>query len=135
MQHEMSEPDWLIELCRSTGCGVLLDITNLLLSEVNCGINARAYIDAMPASLIGELHIAGYSVDPIEGHALLIDSHDHAPQPEVLQLLAYALRRFGTRPVLLEWDDKIPTLTELLIQRRKIAALVKSETQENHVDA
>ncbi|WP_333607355.1 DUF692 domain-containing protein [Arsukibacterium sp.] len=122
--HDMHEPDFMVELTQRTGCGLLLDITNLYLSQNNSGVNARQYIDQIPVKLVGELHIAGFSADPIEGDNLLIDSHDHAPNQAVLELLAYALKRFGARPVLLEWDDRVPALAELLQQRMHVQAVL-----------
>ncbi|MFU8784654.1 DUF692 domain-containing protein, partial [Aliidiomarina sp.] len=128
--HEMSEPDFMLTLAKTTGCGLLLDITNLYLSQINCGVNARQYLDQIPPHLVGELHVAGFSSDPIEGDRLLIDSHDHAPNEEILSLLDYALARFGMRPVLLEWDDQIPELNVLLQERERIQSVL-----DRHLDS
>ncbi|MBE0484328.1 MAG: DUF692 domain-containing protein [Bacterioplanes sp.] len=125
LQHEMHEADFMVELTQRTGCGLLLDITNLYLSQTNCGVDAKQYLDQIPAHLVGELHVAGFSADPVEGNRLLIDSHDHAPQEDILNLLDYALQRFGPRPVLLEWDDRIPALDDLLNERERLHAVLR----------
>ena len=132
LKHQMPEPAFMTELCRRTGCGLLLDITNLYLSQNNCAEDARHYLDQIPAHLVGELHIAGYSADPIEGESLLIDSHDQPPNQGILQLLDYALQRFGARPVLLEWDDQIPALPELLRQRARVAKVLQPYQEVVH---
>lgn len=123
--HDIHEPEFMVALAKKTGCGLLLDITNLYLSQNNCAVNSRQYLDHIPGHLVGELHVAGFSADPVEGHRLLIDSHDGAPDEAILDLLDYALKRFGPRPVLLEWDDRVPPLADLLNARQRIHAVLQ----------
>ena len=113
---EMDEPDFLVEVAKISGCGLLLDINNLYLSSVNCGINAKKYIDCLPADLVGEIHIAGYTPD--ENNAdLLIDSHAEPVSHQVWELLEYALIRLGPKHVLLERDANLPAFSELMTER------------------
>ncbi|MES1166301.1 MAG: DUF692 domain-containing protein, partial [Verrucomicrobiota bacterium] len=81
---EMSEADFLAEVARRADCGILLDVNNIYVSAHNHGFDARAYLAAMPAERIGQIHLAGHSVDG----ALLIDTHDAAVRDEVWQLYA-----------------------------------------------
>lgn len=133
LNHELHEAQFMQELAHKTGCGLLLDITNLYLSQHNCAISARDYIDQIPAHLVGELHVAGYSIDPQEVESLLIDSHNHSPSGAILDLLDYALHRFGPRPVLLEWDDNIPAFADLIKERERIHAVLIAHLETDDV--
>ncbi len=122
---EMDEPDFLVEVAARSGCGLLLDVNNLYLSARNCGINAQAYIEAIPADLVGEIHVAGYRPDEQFGHSLLIDSHDAPVADEVWDLLHLALRHLGPRPVLIERDAELPPFAELLGERERAQHLIE----------
>ena len=114
---EMNEADFLVEAATRSGCGLLLDVNNLYISARNCGTDAHAYIEAIPADLVGEIHIAGFSPDEHFGEALLIDSHAAAVAPPVWQLLEKALRHLGPTPVLIERDAELPPFAELWRER------------------
>lgn len=116
---ELDEPEFLVEIARRAGCGLLLDVNNVYISSVNVGIDASAYVHALPPDLIGEIHIAGFDEDPIyneEGHGkkLLIDAHSSPVSEPVWALLGTALAHIGPVPVLLERDGNIPAFSELL---------------------
>ncbi|MES1165214.1 MAG: DUF692 domain-containing protein [Verrucomicrobiota bacterium] len=118
---EMSEAEFLAEVARRADCGILLDVNNVYVSAHNHGFDARAYLAAMPADRIGQIHLAGHSVDG----ELLIDTHDAAVRDEVWQLYADAVRRFGTRATMIEWDAHVPAFDELageLDRARAVAA-------------
>ncbi len=117
---EMDEADFLISAAQSSGCGLLLDVNNLYLSGQNCGLDIDAYLAALPPELVGEIHVAGFDLDPNMGDALLIDSHASDVDQAVWQLLDKALSHFGPKPVLLERDGNLPSYAELL-RERKIA--------------
>ncbi len=114
---EMEEPEFLIEAANRSGCGLLLDINNLYISARNCGIDARAYIEAMPIGLVGEIHVAGHSPDEHFGEALLIDSHAAPVAEPVWRLLETALRHLGPTPVLIERDAALPPFAELMREK------------------
>jgi len=110
----MTEAEFLSELVRLTDCGLLLDVNNVYVSAENLGFDARAFIDQLPANAVGEIHLAGHAVNEVDGDVVLIDDHGSRVPPAVWSLYAYALRRIGPRPTLIEWDTKIPALDVLL---------------------
>lgn len=112
----MPEPEFLIELARRTGCGLLLDVNNLYVSARNLGFDPEAALTAYPRELVGEIHLAGHAVKRVDGVELRIDDHG-SPVPEpVWSLFDRALSLIGPRPTLMEWDTAIPPLEVLLGQ-------------------
>jgi uncharacterized protein (UPF0276 family) len=106
---EMGEVEFLHEIARRTGCGLLLDVNNVQVSCVNQRADAAAYIDAFPHHLVGEIHLGGHHDDLAEdGAPLLIDSHDAPVAGPVWTLYARALAAGGPKPTLIEWDDDVP---------------------------
>ena len=128
--HAWDEVDFLQELARRTGCGLLLDVNNVHVSARNLGFCARAYIDAFPGDAVMELHLAGHAPDPRLGQALLVDSHDAPVAPEVWALYERLVDRIGPRPTLIERDDQLPPFVELLAERRQAHALLHDWQQE-----
>jgi uncharacterized protein len=110
----MSEPEFLAELVRRTGCGLLLDINNVFVSAQNVGFDAQNYIDALPAEAIGEIHLAGHVENKASDGPVLIDNHGSRVAHEVWSLYAAAIGRIGRRPTLIEWDSALPPLNTLL---------------------
>lgn len=123
-EHAWDEIDFLQELARRSGCGLLLDVNNVHVAARNLGYDAAAYIDRFPASLIMEIHLAGHTPDPALGEALLIDSHDAPVAPEVWELYARLLRRAGPCPTLIERDDNLPGFDALMVERDHAAGLM-----------
>ena len=110
----VSEPEFLGELARRTGCGILLDVNNIHVSCRNFDQDPYAYLDAMSMDSVGEIHLAGHSMNDVDGRTILIDDHgSRVPEP-VWQLYARTLERGGPRPTLVEWDTNLPDLTVLL---------------------
>ncbi|MGA8863267.1 MAG: DUF692 domain-containing protein [Gallionella sp.] len=112
---EMSEGEFLAELVARTGCGILFDVENLYVNARNLGVDAEAFISAIPADAVGEYHLAGFSVRD----GCLVDTHDHHVHGEVWKLYEFALRQIGPRPTLIEWDSDIPALRVLLAEAEK----------------
>lgn len=113
----MSEAEFLCELVRRTGCRLLCDVSNIYLSGHNMGFDPYAFIDSLPADAIGELHLGGFTVEEEgngAGDEVLIDTHAARIAEPVWDLYAHAVRRFGTQPTLIEWDNDIPSLSEIL---------------------
>jgi len=108
------EAEFLAELVRRTGCGILCDVNNVYVSAFNFGWDAEQYLAALPAAAIGEIHLAGHSLNDADGHAILIDDHGSRVTPDVWTLYRRALERFGPVPTLVEWDTNIPALAVLL---------------------
>jgi uncharacterized protein (UPF0276 family) len=124
--HEWDEMEFLAELARRTGCGLLLDVNNVYVSAHNLGYPAATYLDAVPGDLVMEIHLAGHTPDPNLGQALLIDSHDAPVAPEVWALYQRLVARIGPRPTLIERDDKLPEFTTLLAERDRAHALLRA---------
>lgn len=113
--HEMGEAEMLAELCRRTGCGLLVDVNNIHVTATNLGFEPTAYLDALPAEAIGEIHLAGHRLDP--GGTLLIDSHDAPVAPAVWALYRRLVGRIGPRPTLIERDANLPPFADLMVER------------------
>ncbi|HLE66966.1 MAG TPA: DUF692 domain-containing protein [Burkholderiales bacterium] len=124
--HAWDEIDFLYELARRTGCGLLLDVNNVYVGARNLGYAAEAYIDAFPGCLVMEIHLAGHTPDPNLGEALLVDSHDAPVAPEVWALYERVIRRIGARPTLIERDDNLPEFAELFAERERAAAMLRA---------
>jgi hypothetical protein len=125
--HELSEPEFLAELVRRTGCGLLLDVNNVFVSANNLGYAAEAYLAALPSEAVGEIHLAGHTPDPALGAALLIDSHDAAVAQPVWALYAALVARIGPRPTLIERDGNVPGFAELLAERARAHRILTRE--------
>lgn len=113
----MSEAEFLSELVSRTGCRLLCDVSNVYLSAHNMGYDAREYIDSMPADVIEEFHLGGFTLegdDASPGAELWVDTHAAPLTDPAWELYAYAVRRLGTKPTLIEWDDHLPPL-EMLV--------------------
>jgi uncharacterized protein (UPF0276 family) len=110
--HEMPEHDFLAELVRRTGCGLLVDVNNAYVSSTNLGFDATRYLAALPADAIGEVHLAGHTVDGPTG--LLIDTHDAPVSAAVWSLYDRLIQRVGPCPTLIERDDRLPAFAELM---------------------
>lgn len=116
-------PEWefLAEVARRTGCGILCDVNNIHVSACNHGWDPLAYLDALPPRAIGEIHLAGHSIRQVApGQTLRIDDHGSRVAPEVWSLYREALKRFGPLPTLIEWDTDVPPL-QVLIEEASIA--------------
>ena len=114
--HELDEADFLVELARRTGCGLLVDVNNVFVSASNLGYAAETYLDALPADVIGEIHLAGHGADE-GGSALLIDTHGAPIAEPVWALYRRLIDRVGPRPTLIERDDDIPAFEVLMVER------------------
>jgi uncharacterized protein (UPF0276 family) len=115
----MNEVEFLCELVHRTGCRLLCDVSNVHLSAHNMGYDAYQYIDGLPPEAIGEIHLGGFTAEEDAanpGATLLVDAHATAIAGPVWDLYAYALRRFGPKPTLIEWDNNIPPFPTLLAE-------------------
>lgn len=120
---EMDEVEFVAEVSRRTGCGLLLDVSNVMVSCVNHGRDPRAYLDAFPMERVGELHLAGYAEQRDSlGAPLLIDAHGSPVAQEAWALFDAVARRLGPMPTLIEWDEDVPDLDVLLAQARRAEA-------------
>jgi hypothetical protein len=131
-------PEWefLAELAKRSGCGILCDINNIYVSACNHGWDAPAYLAALPVASIGEIHLAGHAVRQLEnGRRILIDDHASRVASPVWELYAQALTRFGPVPTLIEWDNDIPALGVLLDEASRAEALLNRACEKRHAQA
>ena len=118
-----AEPDFLREIARRTGCGLLLDVNNVFVSATNLGYDPRGYIDVFPLDLVGEIHLGGHDEDSDDhGAPLLIDSHGAPVADPVWALLDHVLAASGPRPILIEWDNDVPDWPELAAEAARAEA-------------
>lgn len=104
-----SEPDFLREVAKRTGCGLLLDVNNVFVSATNLDYDPKQYIADYPLEHVGEIHLGGHDEDEDDhGKPLLIDSHGAAVVDPVWALLDHTLSLSGPRPILIEWDTDVP---------------------------
>ena len=125
---EMSEWEFIREVCQRTGCRLLLDVNNIYVSSVNHGFDPHAFLDGIPADRVQQIHLAGHT----DHGDHIVDTHDHPVADPVWALYARALARVGSVATMIERDDHIPPLAELvaeLDQARAIAAKAESASR------
>ncbi|MFZ5532904.1 MAG: DUF692 domain-containing protein [Pseudomonadota bacterium] len=122
----MSETDFLAEIIRRTGCGLLLDVNNLYVSCTNHHRDPLAELAALPLHAVGEIHLAGHAaaVDGA-GDPLLIDNHGAPVASAVWNLYAHAIAQIGPMPTLIERDNDIPALEVLLAEARQAERILQ----------
>ncbi len=111
-ESEMTEWEFLTEVCQTTGCRLLLDINNIYVSAFNHGFDATEFIQGVPVESVQQFHLAGHQNNGDH----IIDTHDHPVCSDVWSLYREALKRFGFVPTMIERDDNIPELAELLAE-------------------
>ncbi len=121
----IDEVDFLDAIAGRTGCGLLLDVNNVMVSAVNHGRDPFAYIDGFPLDRVGEIHLAGYdeTVDDA-GDRLLIDAHGSPVRRDVMALYRHTLARSGPLPTLIEWDNDVPSFATLLDEANRVNVLL-----------
>jgi uncharacterized protein (UPF0276 family) len=124
-QSTMSEPEFLSELARRSGCGLLLDANNIHVTTHNLRLDPRDWL-ALPADAITQYHLAGQAVNDADGEPILIDDHGSRVGDAVWTLFDEVVRRFGPRPTLIEWDTNIPALSVLLDEARRADSAIHS---------
>ncbi|TAJ87810.1 MAG: DUF692 domain-containing protein [Reyranella sp.] len=123
---EMPETDFLRALARRSGCGLLLDINNVVVSAANHGFDPRAYLASFPHEHVGEIHLAGHAVLEKDGETLLVDTHDRTISLEVWRLFREVIARHGRRPTLIEWDVEVPAWQDVEGEVRQAQSLLQS---------
>ena len=115
----LSEPEFLTELARRTGCGVVLDANNIFVTAHNLRLDPGAWLDGLPVTAVSEFHLAGHAVNDADGEPVLIDDHGSRVGEGVWALFDEIVRRYGPRPTLVEWDTDLPALDVLLDEARR----------------
>lgn len=115
----LTEPEFLSELTRRTGCGLLLDANNIAVTAHNLRLDPASWLNGLPAAAIGEYHLAGHASNEADGETILIDDHGSRVSDGVWCLFREMVRRYGPRPTLIEWDTDLPALGVLLEEARR----------------
>lgn len=123
-QSEIPEPDFLDQIARRTGCGLLLDVNNVFVSCTNHRTDPLAWLGAVPLGLVGEVHLGGHETEDLPSGPLLIDAHGSEVADPVWALYAEVLDRAGPLPTLVEWDNDVPDWPVLAAQADRAAALI-----------
>jgi uncharacterized protein (UPF0276 family) len=134
---ELSDAEFLSLICRETGAGILLDVENLYLNGQNHGFNPYAFLDALPANAVKEVHVAG-GVSLNEDflpRPLLQDTHSHPVPEAALDLLDYALARQAPTAIVLERDDRLDAVEEILDDVARLRARFDGPIEETHARA
>jgi uncharacterized protein (UPF0276 family) len=122
----MSEAEFIAEVLRRTGCGLLLDVNNAHVACTNHGRDPYAYIRALPLACVGEIHLAGFAEDmDAAGDPLLIDSHGSPVARVVWDLYRTTLGLTGPVATLIERDNDIPAFDILAAEARQAEAIMK----------
>lgn len=117
----IDEWDFLAELARETGCGLLLDVNNVYVSSYNHGYDPEHYIRSLPAESIVQIHVAG----PSDCGRYMVDTHDQPVPAPVWHLYKLAQELTGGVSTLLEWDANIPDFPDLVAELRKAEAALR----------
>ncbi len=109
-------PEWefFVAIAENTGCGLLFDINNVYVSAINHGFDPLIYLDKVPTTFVGEIHLAGHAVNTVENRQILIDDHGSKVCDAVWKLFEYYIAKNADIPVLIEWDSSVPELDVLL---------------------
>jgi uncharacterized protein len=122
---DMSETDFLHEIVKQTGCGLLLDINNVYVSATNHNYSPEQYLDEFPLKHVREIHLAGHATEEDEkGAPLLIDAHDREVSEAVWSIYEKVIAKIGRVPTLIEWDNDVPAWGVLKDEAAKADAIL-----------
>ena len=123
-QSTLEETEFLAEVVRRTGCGLLLDVNNVFVSATNHRMDARAYLAGFPVAAVSEIHLGGHAEEMLPSGPLLIDDHARPVADPVWALFAEAVALTGPQPVLIEWDNDVPEFPVLLAEAGRAARVM-----------
>ncbi|MEM7428619.1 MAG: DUF692 domain-containing protein [Pseudomonadota bacterium] len=133
---EMSEIEFLEDVVRRTGCGLLLDVNNVHVSATNQHYDPEDYLNRFPVDAVGEIHLGGHAEDEDDnGAPLLIDAHDREVADPVWTLYEQLIRRIGPRPTLIEWDNDVPAWNVLYRDVERADAILAAAAPPYHSHA
>jgi uncharacterized protein len=132
---ELSDAEFLSLICRETGAGILLDVENLYVNGRNHGLDPHAFLDALPAGSVKEVHLAGGVTlrEDVLPQPFFADSHSHPVPDAALDLLEYALMRQAPATIVLERDDRLEATDEILTDLTRIRARLDRRFGKSHV--
>ena len=119
MPGKLSETEFLNRLLEESGCGMLLDVTNLYVNSRNHGFDPRGWLHEIDSRHITQLHVVGYRFSDQRWH----DMHDAPIQAELWHLIAEVMRYANPKAVIIERDGKFPPVDELESELRRLKTL------------
>ena len=132
--HDIPEPEFLNEIARRTGCGLLLDVNNIFVSACNLDFDASAYLDAIEPAAVAEIHLAGHAIDHYGDLTIRVDNHGDHVCGDVMALFERFILRAGPRPTLVEWDANIPSFETLAAEAGAARAAMQNVALRGGVD-
>ena len=128
-QSTIPETEFLAEVARRTGCGLLLDVNNVFVSCTNHRSDPRRWLAGFPLHLAAEIHLGGHSGESLPSGPLLIDSHSAPVADPVWALYAEVIARAGPLPTLVEWDNDLPDWPVLAAEAARAGAILATRGQ------
>ncbi|WGW00263.1 DUF692 domain-containing protein [Vibrio sp. YMD68] len=122
----LTEWDFLTEVQKRTDCRLLLDLNNVHVSAFNHGFNSQTYLNAINADVVDEIHLAGFTVKPLDKGEIWIDTHSQPVSDEVWALYRQWVKKNGSRHTLIEWDLDLPSPERLLQEAEKANQILLS---------
>jgi len=119
------ETEFLAEVARATGCGLLLDVNNVFVSCTNHRADPRAYLAAFPLDAVGEIHLGGHAEESLPSGPLLIDAHGTPVADPVWALYAEVIAAAGPIPTLVEWDNDVPPFATLMAEAERAERVLR----------
>ena len=123
-QSTLSETEFLTEIARRTGCGLLLDVNNVFVSCTNHRTDPQDWLAAIPLKAVGEVHLGGHAKEALPSGPLLIDDHGSPVADPVWALFSQTIARAGALPTLIEWDNDVPDFPVLLAEASRAADIL-----------
>lgn len=133
-QSTLDETEFLAEIARRTGCGLLLDVNNVFVSCTNHRTDPQDWLAAIPLDAVGEVHLGGHATEALPSGPLLIDDHGSPVADPVWALYSQTIARAGALPTLIEWDNDIPDFPILLAEAAR-AADILTRAEVHHAQA
>lgn len=120
-------PEWefLVEIAKQSGCGILLDINNIYVTATNLNFSPKKYIHTIPTHLIQEIHLAGFTTMQLNNKDVLIDTHNRAIVPAVWDLYREVIQYAGIKPTIIEWDNELPSLDKLYLEAYRAEQIIR----------
>lgn len=126
-QSSLTETEFLRQVVRRTGCGLLLDVNNVFVSATNHRSDPRAYLADFPLQAVAEIHLGGHAEEALPSGPLLIDAHGSPVADPVWTLYAEVIAAIGPQPTLIEWDNDVPPFATLLAEAARANAVLQAE--------
>ena len=133
-QSTLDETEFLAEIARRTGCGLLLDVNNVFVSCTNHRTDPQDWLAAIPLDAVGEVHLGGHATEALPSGPLLIDDHGSPVADPVWALYSQTIARAGALPTLIEWDNDFPDFPILLAEAAR-AADILTRAEVHHAQA